>query len=78
MIFMLHGWMDMGASFQFVVDNLKGDWHVIAPDMRGFGLTTGPKTDAYWFSDYMADLDALLHHYSPHAPINLIGHSMGG
>lgn len=68
----------MGASFQFVVDRLKGDWHIIAPDLRGFGLTSGPKTDTYWFPDYMADLDALLQHYSPDAPINLIGHSMGG
>jgi len=77
-LFMLHGWMDVSASFQFVVDSLQADWHVIAPDLRGFGLTTGPETDAYWFADYMADLDALLHHYSPNAPINLIGHSMGG
>jgi len=77
-LFMLHGWMDVGASFQFVVDCLKQDWHVIAPDLRGFGLTTGPRTDAYWFPDYLADLDALLDHYSPTLPINLIGHSMGG
>jgi len=77
MIFMLHGWMDVGASFQFVVDSLKKDWHVIAPDLRGFGLTTGPKTDSYWYPDYLADLDALLLHYSPDAPINLLGHSMG-
>ncbi len=77
-IFMLHGWMDVGASFQFVVDSLKQDWHVIAPDLRGFGLTTGPKTDSYWFPDYLADLDALLLHYSPTQPVNLVGHSMGG
>ena len=38
-IFMVHGWMDVGASFQFVADSLAGDWHVIAPDWRGFGLT---------------------------------------
>jgi pimeloyl-ACP methyl ester carboxylesterase len=36
---MMHGWMDVGASFQFVVDALQGDWHVIAPDWRGFGLS---------------------------------------
>lgn len=77
-IFMLHGWMDISASFQFVVDSLQGDWHVIAPDLRGFGLTTGAKVDTYWFQDYIADLDALLHHFSPDAPVNLIGHSMGG
>ena len=77
-LIMLHGWMDVSASFQFVVDHLTQDWHVIAPDLRGFGLTTGPKTDSYWFPDYLADLDALLDHYSPAEPVHLIGHSMGG
>ncbi len=77
-LFMLHGWMDVGASFQFVVDSLKNDWHVIAPDLRGFGLTSGPKAESYWFPDYIADLDALLDHFSPGQPVNLLGHSMGG
>jgi pimeloyl-ACP methyl ester carboxylesterase len=77
-LFMLHGWMDVSASFQFVVDCLQRDWHVIAPDWRGFGLTRSPGTDTYWFPDYLADLDALLQHYSPQQPANLIGHSMGG
>ena len=35
---MLHGWMDVSASFQFVVDNFANNWHVIAPDWRGFFL----------------------------------------
>jgi pimeloyl-ACP methyl ester carboxylesterase len=77
-IFMLHGWMDVGASFQFVVDCLQGDWHVIAPDWRGFGLTQRAGTDTYWFPDYVADLDAIVRHYQPDGPINLLGHSMGG
>ncbi|MBB3224295.1 alpha/beta fold hydrolase [Pseudoduganella umbonata] len=77
-IFMLHGWMDVGASFQFVVDHLHGDWHVIAPDWRGFGLTERAGTDTYWFPDYLADLDALLRHYQPEGQVNLVGHSMGG
>lgn len=76
-IFMLHGWMDVSASFQFVVDCLKQDWHVIAPDWRGFGLTDTPNADCYWFPDYMGDLDAILQHYSPDEAVNLIGHSMG-
>jgi pimeloyl-ACP methyl ester carboxylesterase len=77
-IFMLHGWMDVGASFQFVVDALQGDWHVIAPDWRGFGLSQRGGTDTYWFPDYLADLDAVLRHYSPEQAVNLLGHSMGG
>jgi pimeloyl-ACP methyl ester carboxylesterase len=77
-LFMLHGWMDVGASFQFLVDAMRGDWRVIAPDWRGFGLTGWTKGGSYWFPDYFADLDALLSHFQPDAPATLIGHSMGG
>ena len=77
-IFMVHGWMDVGASFQFVADNLQGDWHVIAPDWRGFGLSERISGDTYYFPDYLGDLDAMLDHYSPREPVNLLGHSMGG
>jgi pimeloyl-ACP methyl ester carboxylesterase len=77
-IFMLHGWMDVGASFQFVADSLAGDWHVIAPDWRGFGFTERAHADTYWFPDYLADLDVMLDHYAPGEAVNLLGHSMGG
>jgi pimeloyl-ACP methyl ester carboxylesterase len=76
-LFMVHGWMDVSASFQFLVDCLRHDWHVIAPDWRGFGLTDSPNTDTYWFPDYMGDLDAVLQHYSPNEAVNLLGHSLG-
>jgi pimeloyl-ACP methyl ester carboxylesterase len=77
-LFMLHGWMDVGASFQFLVDAMCGDWRVIAPDWRGFGLTEWTKGGSYWFPDYFADLEALLDHFSRDAPVTLVGHSMGG
>ncbi len=77
-LFMLHGWMDVSASFQFVVDCLAQDWQVIAPDWRGFGLSERAQADCYWFPDYLADLDALLEHYSSGVAVNLLGHSMGG
>jgi pimeloyl-ACP methyl ester carboxylesterase len=76
-LFMLHGWMDVGASFQFLVDALQRDWHVIAPDWRGFGLSEW-SADGYWFADYIADLDALLDHFTPGEPARLVGHSLGG
>lgn len=77
-IFMQHGWMDVAASFQFVVDALAGDWHVIAFDWRGFGLSERTHGDTYWFPDYLADLEAVLDHYAPGEAVNLLGHSMGG
>lgn len=75
---LLHGFQDVSASWQFMVDALQGNWHVIAPDWRGYGLTSWSDADSYWFPDYMADLDFLLEHYSPELPVILIGHSMGG
>jgi len=75
---LLHGWMDVSASFQFVVDALKGSWDVYAPDWRGYGLTDWGKGDCYWFADYIADLDFLLEVISADAPVNLVGHSLGG
>jgi pimeloyl-ACP methyl ester carboxylesterase len=80
-LFMLHGWMDVSASFQFVVDALGGDWQVIAPDARGFGLSDWPVAERgggnYWFHEYLSDLEALLDHYAPAGQVNLVGHSMG-
>lgn len=77
-----HGWMDVAASWQFLVDAfsdaLVKDRHIIAPDWRGYGLTTGAPTDNYWFADYMADLDFLLDHYAQDRPVDLVGHSLGG
>ena len=88
---MVHGWMDVAASYQFVVDAFAHDHYVIAPDWRGYGSPgsalhapgAGPAdvlagTDSYWFPDYLADLDFLIDHYSPDAPVHLVGHSMGG
>jgi pimeloyl-ACP methyl ester carboxylesterase len=76
--------MDVGASFQFVVDALDAleggtPRHIVAPDWRGFGLTDPPAgTDSYWFPDYLADLDALLDALAGGQPVDLLGHSMGG
>jgi pimeloyl-ACP methyl ester carboxylesterase len=77
-VFLLHGWMDVSASFQFLVDAMAPDWDVYAPDWRGYGLTAWSGADNYWFPDYMADLDFVLDALQPDAPVNLVGHSLGG
>ena len=78
---LLHGWMDVAASYQFVVDAMTPQFAhsrtIIAPDWRGFGLTDG-NADNYWLPDYLADLDFLLNHYAQDQPVDLVGHSMGG
>ena len=75
---LLHGWMDVSASFQFLVDALDSGWDIYAPDWRGYGLTDWVTSDNYWFQDYVADLDHILEHIQPDAPVNLVGHSLGG
>lgn len=81
---LLHGWMDVGASYQFVVDALSEAFfagrQIIAPDWRGFGHSTPPAPcDHYSFADYLGDLDALLDYFAPSGQtVDLVGHSMGG
>ena len=79
LLVMLHGWMDVSASFQFVVDalrrrlarrrarlaRLRPQRAHAARTATGFP-TTSPISTAL--------LDAL----SPEAPVRLLGHSMGG
>jgi pimeloyl-ACP methyl ester carboxylesterase len=75
-IVLLHGYLDCGATWQFLVDHLPSSWTMVAPDWRGFGdseWTPG----GYWFPDYFADLDALLDTLVPQSRAQVIGHSMG-
>ena len=83
---LLHGWMDVAASYQFMVDAFSSAFaqgrSIIAPDWRGFGKTVpaqpASKAESYWFPDYLADVDFLLDHYCGAQAIDLVGHSMGG
>jgi pimeloyl-ACP methyl ester carboxylesterase len=78
LVVMLHGWMDVSASFQFVIDAFARDWHVVAPDWRGYGLTARAQADCYWFPDYLADLEYVLDVVAAGTAAMLVGHSMGG
>lgn len=83
-VVLLHGWMDVAASWQFVMDALPEGFlanrHIIAPDLRGFGRSMVPHAcDHYTFHDYLGDVDALLRSLLPvKQMVDLVGHSMGG
>jgi pimeloyl-ACP methyl ester carboxylesterase len=76
-ILLLHGWMDCGAGWQLLVDQLPDDWPLVAVDWPGYGRSAR-RTDRYWFADHLAELDWLAAALSPDHPVRLIGHSMGG
>jgi pimeloyl-ACP methyl ester carboxylesterase len=77
MLWLLHGWLDVSATWQPVAAGLLPKFQVLAPDWRGFGFSEWPQ-DGYWFQDYVADFEALAEHYSPRTPLTVVGHSMGG
>lgn len=70
------GWLDVAATFAPVAEPLAERFHVLCADWRGLGHSEWPQ-DGYWFPDYVADLEAIADHYSPHAPLLMAGHSMG-
>ena len=75
-VFLLHGFLDVSATWQPVAEGLLPKFQVLAPDLRGFGYTEWPQ-DGYWFPDYVGDLQFIVDHYSPDEPFLLVGHSMG-
>lgn len=77
LLFLLHGWMDVSASFQFVVDELQRDWQIVAPEWRGFGSSQWLNRP-YFFAEHLGDLDAIVSRYAPEGKVRLVGHSMGG
>jgi len=77
LVVLLHGSQDASATFQFMVDECRGDHHFVAPDWRGHGQS-GWAPQGYWFQDYLADLDAFLDEVSPGEPATIVGHSLGG
>lgn len=76
LLVLLHGWMDSSATFRFATAHLEQDWHLVAPDWRGFGDSEWNQ-GSYYFPDYLADLDDLLEQLSPGKPAFIAGHSMG-
>lgn len=75
-VFLLHGLLDLSATFEDFAQALLPRFQVLAPDMRGFGESEWAP-GGYWFQDYLGDLDQILLQLAPSEPLRLVGHSMG-
>ncbi len=86
---LLHGWLDTAASFDRLAPLLHATGlRTIALDARGHGDSAWVGAGGFYhFVEYIADLDAALdalslappvgEHGRVHAPVRLVGHSMG-
>jgi epoxide hydrolase 4 len=75
----LHGFPDLWCGWARVMAKLCDSFFCVAPDQRGYNLTSRPGAVAdYAPIHLLADVEALIQALSPDKPIVLIGHDWGG
>jgi len=62
LVLLCHGWPDLSNGWRYQLPALAGaGFHVVAPDMRGFGRTSAPmEVGAYTVLDLVGDMVALV------------------
>lgn len=78
LIVMCHGFPGMSYSFRHQMQPLAdAGWHVVAPDMRGYGGSSAPPDPADYGADAICgDLLGLLDHYGAEQAV-FVGHDFG-
>ena len=74
---LVHGGRDHCRNWDWVAEELRHDWHVIAPDLRGHGDSDWTNDGNYRMGNYIYDLAQLIHQQNL-APVTLVSHSLGG
>ena len=74
---LVHGGRDHCRNWDWVAQDLRRDWHVIAPDLRGHGDSAFSPSGDYAMAAYVYDLAQLIHQQGL-APVRLVAHSLGG
>lgn len=76
-LILLHGGRDHCRSWDYIAKALRGDYHVIAPDLRGHGDSAWSASGHYPMASYIYDLAQLIHSQKL-APVSIVAHSLGG
>jgi pimeloyl-ACP methyl ester carboxylesterase len=76
-LLLVHGGRDHCRSWDWVAEELRHDWHIIAPDLRGHGDSAWSPDGNYETSAFVYDLAQLIHQLDL-APVTIVAHSMGG
>ncbi len=76
-LLLVHGGRDHCRNWDWVAADLRRDWHVIAPDLRGHGDSQWSPDGNYSMAGYIYDLAQLIHQQGL-APVTIVAHSLGG
>lgn len=76
-LILVHGARDHCRSWDWVAQDLRNDWHVIAPDLRGHGDSAWSPEGNYNMMSFTYDLTQLIHQLNL-APVSIVAHSLGG
>jgi pimeloyl-ACP methyl ester carboxylesterase len=79
-VLLLHGNVSSSLFFRPMLDDLPAHWHVVAPDLRGYGESEAQPIDSTlgvsgWSQDLWLFLDAIGWHDQA---VHVLGWSMGG
>ena len=74
---LIHGGRDHCRNWDWVAEQFRDDYHIIAPDLRGHGDSQWMLGGSYNQIDYVYDIAQLLHQKKM-TPVTVIGHSLGG
>jgi len=79
LVILLHGWPEIAYSWAHQIHELaEAGYHVVAPDLRGFGRSDAPHGKAHYaIAQMVGDVEALADHLGA-ARFTLIGHDWGG
>jgi pimeloyl-ACP methyl ester carboxylesterase len=77
LLLLVHGGRDHARSWDWVARELRHDWHVVAPDLRGHGDSAWAIGSSYPLSDFVFDIAQLLGALDT-GPAAIIAHSLGG
>src|ERR1700712_3592365 len=76
-LILLHGGRDHCRNWDWVAADLRRDYHVIAPDLRGHGDSAWSASGHYTMANHIYDLAQLIHQQDL-APVTIVAHSLGG
>ncbi|MDN2568453.1 alpha/beta fold hydrolase [Aquibium sp. A9E412] len=78
LVLCLHGFPEHWVAWRAVMAELAADHRLVAPDLRGYNLSSRPAgLEAYRMAALVGDVAALVDRLSPEAPVVLAGHDWG-